>query len=448
MVAKRKSARRITPIPAVFHRDDTPSEVAAKPWTFGEGTGATELYGRTMEIPLDDSEESAGIRAHEMLHVALSPYSHEEMDFATLAAEDGRVETLATARGVVRPIPMTREEFRKTLDGASELLLPSLAVASTGAPGEPLVREWLDERGRSDIADLMDWAHGVYLSGDSHENTLRKVASRIRALASVTGNPAPPPPSAALFGHGKPKPTPTPENKPSEDAAAQEIASKGTRPSDGSPVPVPSMVLPVNPEDYTPLNPDDYATWGEMRIETPPLPEILSDARGSLRTRATDFGTVPRKLYRLPLDGKVFTSHKHKRQGTVLIDMSGSMSLDPDDVAELVRSAPAAVVAGYWGEDRMGPVRILANNGRMAETRFFYPEGGGNEIDGPALWWLSRQRAPRLWVSDGYISAADDAEPSQDMRKEVETILRRSRIRQIDPRILADWHKEVIKNLR
>jgi hypothetical protein len=148
------------------------------------------------------------------------------------------------------------------------------------------------------------------------------------------------------------------------------------------------------------------ARWGEMTIEEAPLTEKL---RGdpSRRVRATDVGAVPRYMHRLLTDQRVFgRRRKHKVfQGTMLLDLSGSMSLDPEQVDEILSRWPAVTIATYSGWESTGKLRIVAKNGRRAGRSWLVPPAGGNNmVDGPALDWLNRQKGPRVWISDGGVT--------------------------------------------
>jgi hypothetical protein len=103
----------------------------------------------------------------------------------------------------------------------------------------------------------------------------------------------------------------------------------------------------------------------------------------------------------------VFT-RKQKRPGggTVLIDQSGSMNLDPDQVMELIAAFPAVTVATYAGSGSTGRLVVIARDGRRADPDHCYLPEGGNVVDGPALDWLNSQAAPRIWVSDGLVTGA------------------------------------------
>lgn len=437
-MAKRKNTE-IHPIPAVFHRADSPADTRDKPWTFepADGTGATSLRERIMSIPVDDSPESAGIRAHEMLHAALSPYVTGPMDMETLAAEDGRVETLATQAGIVRPMATTPEKTREILSGLSGENLAMAAIAVTGSPQEEVARAWLTANGHGDITDLMDWARTQYQAGKGMEAT-KAVAERLRRRVGSgprKGTPAP------LLAHIPPLPAHIPPPPPPKQLDTPPLPEPAPE--------APRMTLPVHADEYIPppVEHTDRASWAKMAIETPPLPVIVSNVHGGKRTRSTDYGTVPRNLWRAGIDGKVFSSRRHRRQGTVLIDASGSMPLSASDIEQFTREAPAAVVAIYWGRffEPTGTLRVVADNGRMGESSAFERDDSANAIDGPALWWLSKQRGPRVWVSDGGITGSKDGGVTPEMQKEVDAVLRRSRIRTIEP--LPDWPVTVAKAL-
>jgi hypothetical protein len=152
---------------------------------------------------------------------------------------------------------------------------------------------------------------------------------------------------------------------------------------------------------------DEMGEWGEMRIEHAPLTQRLQGAPG-LRTRPTDLGAVPRYMHRLVSDQRIFgRKRKQQRfQGTVLIDHSGSMSLHPGEVDEILFNWPAVTIATYSGNSNgTGVLRIVAEKGRRASVEWLNsPAEGDNMIDGPALDWLGRQKGPRVWISDGEVT--------------------------------------------
>jgi hypothetical protein len=151
---------------------------------------------------------------------------------------------------------------------------------------------------------------------------------------------------------------------------------------------------------------------GEMRIVQAPLLHPTPSPGGGRRRRgrATCEGSFPRLLHRWTIDRAVFRHVTRRlRAGTVLIDTSGSMALDAAGVDQILSaSSGAALIAIYSGIDQLGELRIVARDGRRADGKDLVPFGRGNVVDEPALLWLARQPAPRLWISDGGVTGVGD----------------------------------------
>ena len=127
------------------------------------------------------------------------------------------------------------------------------------------------------------------------------------------------------------------------------------------------------------------------------------------RNRSTDEGSYPRQLHRLLIDGMIFRHTHRGRGGSVMIDGSGSMQLDNEDIQKILNAAPGCTVAVYSGNTHDGVLRILAQDGRQVDKQYIgAPAGGANVVDGPALQWLSKQAKPRIWVSDGQVTGVND----------------------------------------
>ena len=115
----------------------------------------------------------------------------------------------------------------------------------------------------------------------------------------------------------------------------------------------------------------------------------------------------------------------------MLIDTSGSMSLDEGDVESIIEGAPTAtLVAIYSGREKEGQLRVVARDGRRASPRYLSRYGIGNIVDLPALKWLAAQRAPRIWISDGGVTGVDDT-PSAEIEQSCHRVCRRARIRRV-----------------
>lgn len=162
--------------------------------------------------------------------------------------------------------------------------------------------------------------------------------------------------------------------------------------------------------------------WAPMVTLYPPL-SVTGATQAARRRRAKDYGIAMAHPHRLLVDGKVFGEMRKVKGGTVLVDVSGSMHFEPNEIEELIKAAPAIVVATYSGNSSHhshaptgieGPHGVLsivgkggrrAGSGRSADGRFLIrPCGGQNIVDGPALRWLAKQKEPRYWVSDGMVT--------------------------------------------
>lgn len=164
-----------------------------------------------------------------------------------------------------------------------------------------------------------------------------------------------------------------------------------------------------------------YGEWAPMTYVYPAL--TVKCAKKGRGPKAVDFGVVPVRLHRTMVDQKVFTESRGKRKGTILVDMSGSMSLSVSQIEELLDRAPAAVIAGYYGKSSTGSLKILAANGFRAED--VSAGGGNNLVDGPAVEWLARQKPPRIYITDEYFTmlggvASKDSEAVKQLYRTVE----------------------------
>jgi hypothetical protein len=138
-----------------------------------------------------------------------------------------------------------------------------------------------------------------------------------------------------------------------------------------------------------------------------------------------------RYLSRWPVDGRVFRRRARRGGGTLLVDTSGSMSLDVADLDRLLLSTPHGMrVAIYSGSGDVGELRIVADGVRRAAVEHLARFGSGNVVDLPALEWLARQPLPRLWVSDGGVTGIGDR-GSLALKERCAALCRRARIRRV-----------------
>jgi hypothetical protein len=152
-----------------------------------------------------------------------------------------------------------------------------------------------------------------------------------------------------------------------------------------------------------------------MTVVRVPLPRRLGKGRGKGKWRPSDSGPIPRRMERWTVDQAVFATRGKKRAGTILIDGSGSMSLSADAIRACVTTAPAATMAMYSGRVSEGFLWILAQRGRRVDKIPAHPTG--NVVDGPALRWLARQKAPRVWVCDEEVTGLGDHKTNNLVRE-------------------------------
>ena len=161
----------------------------------------------------------------------------------------------------------------------------------------------------------------------------------------------------------------------------------------------------------------EEAKWGVMHIDTPELTQKLPVKVQAVAKKKSDTGVNPRAMHRFTTDKKIFTNKTKRNGGTVLIDGSGSMHFDSDDIEQLVHILPASTCAMYQGhsdDDLMdidwsetdevptGTLGIIASKGKWVEEIPYY--GFNNIIDGPAMDWLGKQQEPRIIVTDMQVS--------------------------------------------
>tara|TARA_Y100001938_G_scaffold145111_2_gene221093 strand:- start:65 stop:1528 length:1464 start_codon:yes stop_codon:yes gene_type:complete len=156
--------------------------------------------------------------------------------------------------------------------------------------------------------------------------------------------------------------------------------------------------------------------WAKMEISYPLLEKSLPNKLLGKSKKYSDMGVAPRAMHRDLTDKKVFTSKSKRKSGTVLIDVSGSMSFTEEDVQEIIETLPASTVAIYSGDSDAdakephkvkGTLRIVGKNGRY--VKYIPDHGLHNLIDGPAIEWLSKQAEPRILVSDLQFTGIDYA---------------------------------------
>lgn len=394
-----------------------------RPWL--PSPGVTDMTQRVVYAPL--RADGVGVGTHEMGHVLFSPPRLPRVRFPAIvlhAVEDARVN-LALHRGGM-PMALDAERLaRVRLLGIHDLkaghveafLLRTVASLGTAA-AEPL----LDELAGAP-PPLEAWARAC----------VARVESRLETARLRAGTPAAPFRVGLKLAR----------------QLARELARRGLLdPALKMPELACCVAVPEEDEDGEHLG--RRRRWlrrlrddpherdpgragvqpGELRVCEAPLP--LGRPPGARpvgrRERPASEGCHVTRPHRWALDGAIFRRSVAWRGGTVLIDCSGSMRLEPEQVRELVdASGGAALVALYSGLATRGELRVVARGGRCAGPGAYERFGGGNVVDLPALEWLARQPEPRLWISDGGVTGEHD-QSSPEIRARCATVVRRGRI--------------------
>lgn len=179
------------------------------------------------------------------------------------------------------------------------------------------------------------------------------------------------------------------------------------------------------------------ARWIIPTVEEPALTVPLRGGNAMVTTAETGSALRWASLHRIATDGVVFRKVRRRpgalQRGTVLIDVSGSMSFENADLDAIIAAMPYATVAVYAGQPGgRAWVTVVARNGRRVASlgALKVTRAGGNTCDGPALLWLSRQATPRLWVCDGVVTRDDDRADA-DLAKQCAAIMESAGILQV-----------------
>jgi hypothetical protein len=181
--------------------------------------------------------------------------------------------------------------------------------------------------------------------------------------------------------------------------------------------------------------------WGPMDILTPTLIHSCRKLPGMTKRKLvcgyTGAFRFPSRALLPAADGRAFTLRRPRgaHRGTLLIDCSGSMSkqVTHDRLMAVLARSPSTTIGLYAGgpASQSGSLLIAAQNGMYVSREVLdnWPHSG-NVVDGPALQWLSRQKTPRVWVSDGGVTGLEDRN-AINLQVEADTIIAMGRIRRV-----------------
>jgi len=376
--------------------------VAGEPWEVNHcvatrGVPHTDFGNRRMAVPSGGSDLSRVVRHHELLHALLSP--------------NGVPETYIVEQGLSAKSIHLAEEIRinSVLKDVAKGLGLKISAFKDGS----------ETREARNAVMSKDLSHAIHLlcasMGTGSESSVSKILytefPELKKLKALINRKL-----RELWQKNSTHPTAV-----YDKAGAQHIIPRGfyatlviaqmlerfSRNDAGESDSEFADRVKSQINNYVPS--DAYNAWGDLVFGSVPLTE--SGAGFLSRTRsASSTGRQPRRLHRLisDPDRKVFDRIARKRGGIVIVDGSGSMSLDENDLKEIVKAASGCTVAVYSFRTDEPNIWIVAKDGRFVSQDEFPPIGCDNCVDLPALEWGVRQRKDRkdpvIWVSDGDVT--------------------------------------------
>ena len=382
------------------------------------GEAFTDLDRRHMQVPLDDDETARCIRAHELMHAKISPRERALPDDKSFidpglleSAEEFRVNQLIRVAGF--PVGKHLYDGSEKLTGrrmARSRNWRGLVSAVAGMSGTMSIRYLL--AGVSEVSKdlaqslrLLDralqtiWRSWVQPSDDEDRYFDPRSPIDTRRVAST---------EPLAFTEGGPVATQGWMFTIEIAELLHLVAVAGTD-ADGH-----LEDLRRNRRHFDDNSEHVVGHFANL-VELEVRRSRRVDGTLGRRRRPSTNGRHPRRINRMLADPerRVFDRREPARGGVVLIDQSGSMGLEREDIDRLLDAAPGCTVIGYShlsGRLDHPNVWVIAENGRVADL---IPSGNtGNGVDGPAIRFAAARRRrrsePFIWVSDGYVTDFND----------------------------------------
>lgn len=379
----------------------TRKDVESGPWDITRGTprrgdAHTNIEQRKMRVPIGNDDMYRVVRAHEMVHSKVSPirlYNDDRYGVAPevlIAAHELIVNTLVKRAGFDTSLLADGSEYQSGVvlgrnKDWNNCVMSMAIMANTGGADDFIdgVRSVNPE-----FADMLDIVNNEITSW---------VDGRPTRFLSDTE------PSYRFSRDEGDTPHPEGFDYTVELGSLLE-AFMGRQGDELLPDRAPSR----NEVEYQ-RNTGKFAKPIQGEV---PLNGYVSGTMGRKR-RVSDTGTEPRNLIRLLDDPsrRIFTRKARAAGGVVLIDTSGSMNLEHDDILKLIEQAPGATVILYSHQPRSTDVPniwVVAHKGKVVTPGDMPYTNMGNGVDGPAVRFAAKYRKrvsdPFIWVCDGMVT--------------------------------------------
>jgi hypothetical protein len=173
---------------------------------------------------------------------------------------------------------------------------------------------------------------------------------------------------------------------------------------------------------------DDLQGWYAVVPNKPPREVAHLGRLGRKRTLA-DTGKTPNRIANYCGDPlrRIYTRKTRGTNALVIVDCSGSMSLDTDDLDAILKACHGATVIAYSADDDSTPnTHLLAHNSRRVRDMPHFPGNNGN--DAPAASWAikhyRKHNAPVLWITDGRATGRGD-QGNPELRAQCQRLAKR-----------------------
>ena len=414
-------------------------QIVPTPGEFGAGV---DFVAGVMAVPLTGDSHSDLVRLREAVRVRTGVRNdaiYKQM--AEFYKNNGITESVLRAAEVARNSAITRKfaDVKGIVDepdGSEKTVGRRLATANTMQSWDQAVEYTLKHFGTKAFDSF---ASGVRSVNSDWSKQLRSLSKRLSSVfngsAGKLGNTAPTGYGGivaeagfqySLYAADAVKDYLSSGYKAPEDIKFKMSEANEKRAQNyGKPDPLDPRgeLTPENVEIEDDL-PDDFdfdeeSGFGNLRIcETMPLTVEVAGYMHRKRRAMTSGRRIayPSRMLTDP-QRRVFGSKVKVKGGIVVIDISGSMSLNQSDIESIVEAAPAAVILAYsdCGDDPDPNAWLLANRGWR--VRDIGDIGGmNNGVDGPAITWAIRQRhrnEPIIWVTDGQVTGMSGSAHSE-----------------------------------
>ena len=383
-------------VPAVPAAAGAFSVVESKDMESGACAMPRDGHDGLLEVPFDDSPSSRAVRIHEYGHLAIQ--SQGICDQKKMLGIAARLGVRRLWIEVVHDVIVNSYVYSKGCHEITSIPLPDEeSLNETSAPLEAVAMDYIRVLGLQEMLGSTIYWHPNRMGNQLYYDLLKasnvlvklgyKIAKKCRIpieeeLARHALS------LQSLFDQDQEEDKKeSPREKRSKEIKNQMVRNTVTY--------VPKVVKPgVMEIIQVPLTVNHRSRMG--RKYTP-------NFSGSFR--------YPHRAFIPMSDGKAFSTKKRLPGGTLLLDCSGSMNLNDKDIEKLMDKAPHLTVAMYAGdstnEKYSGKLVVVAEKGKKARSAAdinIDVLGGLNIIDVPALEWLNKQSAPRMWVSDGGVT--------------------------------------------